>query len=194
MHVIQQNIAGERKRSEAMSGLNAFSNIAVPFIFMTILILGILKSVNVYDVFVEGAKEGLNTTIRIIPNLVGLIVAVGVFRESGAMDVLTYIFSPLCYMVGIPREVLPLVVLRPISGSASLALVADIMKNYGADSYIGRLASTIMGSTETIFYTLTVYFGSIGIKNIKHTLICALIADAAGVLAAVWICKVIFNA
>lgn len=177
-----------------MSGLNAFSNIAVPFIFMTILILGILKSVNVYDVFVEGAKEGLNTTIRIIPNLVGLIVAVGVFRESGAMDVLTYIFSPLCHMVGIPREVLPLVVLRPISGSASLALVADIMKNYGADSYIGRLASTIMGSTETIFYTLTVYFGSIGIKNIKHTLICALIADAAGVLAAVWICKVIFNA
>lgn len=174
-------------------GLNTFSNITVPLIFIVILIIGTSKGVNVYDVFVEGAKQGLNTTVGIIPNLVGLIVAVGVFRESGAMDVLTYMFTPLCYILGIPKEVLPLVILRPISGSASLALVADIMKNHGADSYIGRLASTIMGSTETIFYTLTVYYGSIGIKNIKHTLICALLADAVGVLAAVWICKVIFN-
>lgn len=176
-----------------MEIIKSLSSYAIPAIFMFILSFGLLKDVKVYDVFVDGAKEGITTVIRIIPNLVGLLVAVGVFRASGALDLLIYIVKPIGDALSIPTEVLPLAFLRPISGSASLALVSDIIKNYGPDSFIGRTASTMMGSTETIFYTLAVYFGATGIKNIRYTLLAALIADAASVLASVWICGAVFG-
>ena len=176
--------------------MNIFKDIsiyAIPAVFLIILTIGLYRDVKVYDVFVEGAKEGLSTTVRIIPPLVGLLVAIGVFRASGALDLLIYAAGPLARLAGIPSEALPLAFLRPVSGSASLALVSDIIKTYGSDSFIGRLASTMMGSTETIFYTLAVYFGSVGIKRIRYTLASALTADLVSVLVSVWICTVVFG-
>lgn len=175
-----------------MNVVKDLSVYAIPAIFLIILSAGMYKDIKVYDVFVEGAKEGINTVLRIIPPLVGLMVAVGVFRASGALDLLVYAAKPVTELLKIPSECVPLVFLRPISGSASLALVSDIFKANGPDSFVGRVASTLMGSTETIFYTLTVYFGSVGIKNIRYTLIAALAADFAGVIASVWICSLVF--
>ncbi len=165
----------------------------IPVLFILILIVGVLKKVKVYDAFVEGAKDGVTTVLKILPPLVGLMTAVAVFRASGALDFIIFLLEPIARLLGIPVETMPLALLRPVSGSASLALVADIIKKYGADSYIGRVASTMMGSTETIFYTLTVYFGSVGIKNIRYTLVAALIADGASVLASAWVCALIFG-
>lgn len=168
-----------------MSILNFISVSAIPAVIMIIIAIGIINRVDVFDSFTEGAKEGIATTVRIIPPLVGLMVAVGVFRASGALDILIKVAAPFFNYVGIPSEILTLAFIRPISGSAALAVVADIMKNFGPDSFIGLVACTIMGSTETIFYTLTVYFGSVGIKQIKFTLYAALIADIVGVIVAV---------
>lgn len=176
-----------------MDIIKSLSVYAIPVIFLAILSTGVYKDIKVYDVFIEGAKEGITTVIRIIPSLVGLLAAIGVFRASGALDLLIYAASPIASLLGIPSEALPLAFLRPISGSASLALVSDIIKTNGADSFIGRVVSTMMGSTETIFYTLAVYFGSAGIKNIRYTLAAALIADVASVLASVWACSMLFG-
>jgi spore maturation protein B len=176
-----------------MSVLNVLSAYAIPAIFLFILSTGMYRDVKVYDAFIEGAKDGITTVIKIIPSLVGLMVAIGVFRASGALDLLIYAVAPLAKVFGIPKEALPLALLRPVSGSASLALVSDIIKNNGPDSFIGRLVSTMMGSTETIFYTLAVYFGSVGIKNIRYTLVAALIADFISVIASVFICTLFFG-
>lgn len=166
---------------------------AIPLLFLLILGVALFKDIKVYDAFVEGAREGITTIVKILPPLVGMMTAVGVFRSSGALDAVIFILSPVATFLGIPRETMPLALLRPVSGSASLALVADIIKVYGPDSYIGRVVSTMMGSTETIFYTLTVYYGSVGIKNIRYTLAAALVADGVSVLASAWICAMVFG-
>lgn len=176
-----------------MSLIKAVSIYVIPVIFLSVLITGLYRGVKVYDVFVDGAKEGISTIIRIMPSLVGLLVAVGVFRASGAMDLLIYAAKPITGIFNIPSEALPLAFLRPISGSASLALVSDIIKVHGPDSFVGRVVSTMMGSTETIFYTLAVYFGAVGIKNIRYTLVAALIADAVSVIVSVWVCGLFFG-
>jgi len=173
--------------------LGAISGYAIPVIFLLILVFGISREVKVYDIFVEGAKEGISTIIRIIPTLVGLMVAVGVFKASGALELLVAVFMPVASLLGIPPETMPLALMRPVSGSASLALVAEIIRTYGPDTFIGRTASTMMGSTETIFYTLAVYFGSVGIKNIRFTLAAALFADLVSVTASAWACTMIFG-
>ena len=175
-----------------MEFIKTASVYAIPAMFVIILLAGIMNNVKVYDAFIDGAKDGITTVVKIIPSLVGLLVAIGVFRASGALDLLVFALNPVTSFLGIPSQVLPLALLRPISGSASLALVSDIMKQYGPDSLTGRIASTMMGSTETIFYTITVYFGAVGIKNIRYTLAAALLADLASVIASVWICKLIF--
>lgn len=166
---------------------------AVPVLFLLILGAGLLKKVKVYDAFVEGSSEGISTIIKILPSLIGLLTAVGVFRASGALDFLIYLVTPVASLLGIPAEAMPLALLRPVSGSASLALVSELISTYGPDSYIGRVVSTMMGSTETVFYTLAVYYGSVGIRNIKYTLIAALIADGVGVVASAWICALVFG-
>ncbi len=176
-----------------MEIMNMLSSYAVPVIFLGILSIGMYKDVKVYDVFIEGAKEGISTIVRIIPSLVGLMVAVGVFRASGALDLLIYAVNPVVRYLGIPTQTIPLALLRPVSGSASLALVSDILKANGPDSFVGRVASTMMGSTETIFYTLAVYFGAVGIKNIRYTLAAALFADLISVMASVWVCALFFG-
>ncbi len=176
-----------------MNVINWISLYAIPVVFLIILSMGAYKEVKVFDIFIEGAKEGIETVLKILPSLVGLLVAISVFRASGVLDLLIFAVKPLTDIFGIPSETLPLVFLRPISGSASLALVTDIIKRYGADSFVGRVVSTMMGSTETIFYTLTVYFGAVGIKKIRFTLLAALIADLVSVIASVWICTVLFG-
>lgn len=172
---------------------SSISLYAVPVLFLLILGAGLIKDVKVYDAFTEGASEGISTVIKILPTLIGLLTAVGVFRASGALDFLIYLLTPIASLLGIPAEAMPLVLLRPVSGSASLALVSELIKSYGPDSYIGRVVSTMMGSTETTFYALAVYCGSVGIKNIRYTLVAALIADGAGVVASAWICALVFG-
>jgi len=176
-----------------MGIIKFLSALAIPAMFLVILFTGLYKNVKIYDVFIEGAKEGITTVVRIIPALVGLLVAVGVFRASGALDLLIFAAKPLASLLGIPTEAMPLVFMRPISGSASLAIVSDILKVHGPDSFVGRVVSTMMGSTETIFYTLTVYFGSVGVKNIRYTLISALLADTVSIVVSVWICTLLFG-
>lgn len=168
------------------------SSAIIPLFMLIILTLGMIKKVKVYDCFVEGTKEGLSTALRVFPNLITMLVAIGIFRESGALEYIIKLLGPLFGLIGVPQEVLPLALLRPLSGSGGLAILTDILKNYHPDSFIGRVASTMMGSAETIFYTLAVYFGSIGIKDYRHTLPAALIADFSALIASVVVCSWVF--
>jgi spore maturation protein B len=175
------------------SALAQISIYALPIIILVILGAGMLRNVRVFDAFAEGAGEGIETMIKILPSLVGLMTAVGVFRASGALDFIVWLLKPAASLLGIPAEAMPLALLRPVSGSASLALVSDTISMYGPDSYIGRVVSTMMGSTETIFYTLAVYYGSAGVRNIRYTLLAALIADGISVIASAWVCALVFG-
>ncbi|HYE80688.1 MAG TPA: nucleoside recognition domain-containing protein [Clostridia bacterium] len=163
-------------------------NFIIPLIILLILAHGYIRGVKVYDAFIEGAKDGLMITFRILPYIAAMLLAVGMLRSSGGLDFTLYILRPLTNAAGIPEQVIPLIIMKPLSGSGALGILADILKRNGADSHAGVLASIIMSSTETIFYTITVYFGSVGIKNIRHTLAAAAIADIAGIAAAVLIC------
>ena len=157
-----------------------FGDYFVPILIAAIIIFALIKNVNVFDSFISGAREGISISIKILPTLVGLITAVAMFKASGALDLLTYGFKPVAKILAIPEEILPLAFLRPISGSGALALMENILKQFGPDSYIGRVAAVIQGSTETTFYAIAVYFGSIGIKNTKNVVPAALAADMAG--------------
>ena len=165
-----------------MTYLSAF---ALPVLIGAFLALGFAKKVNVYDCFVEGAKDGLQSLVGIVPPLVGLMVAIHMFRASGALELLANFLSPLLHTIHLPAEVLPLALLRPISGSASTAIVTDIFQTLGPDSPAGTIASVMMGFTETTFYTVAVYFGAVGVKNTRHTIAAALTADLTGMLLAV---------
>ncbi|MFC6806208.1 spore maturation protein [Methylophaga thalassica] len=146
------------------------------------------KKVNAYDAFIDGAKEGFETAITIIPYLVAMLVAIGVFRASGAMDMLAEGLRHLVLSLGLDDrfiEALPTALMKPFSGSGARAMMVDTMQTYGADSFAGRLSSIVQGSTETTFYVLAVYFGSVGIKHIRHAIGCGLAADFAGILAAI---------
>lgn len=164
----------------------------IPIIVVSITTYGMIKKVKVYECFVEGAKEGLAICVRIFPYLLAMLVAVGVFRESKALDYFIYIVKPVVKFIGLPPEVVPLVLVKPLSGSGAMGIFAEILNNFGADSYIGRVASIIIGSTETIFYTLTVYFGAVGIKKIRHTLWVAVMADMMCVILAVTLARLMF--
>ena len=165
----------------------------MPGFIIFVLAYGHLKGVNVYETFIEGAKQGLTTVVRVFPYMMAMFVAIGVFRSSGAMDILIRILSPVTSLLGIPAEVLPLALMRPVSGMASTGILGDILKTYGPDSFVGRVASTLMGSTETIFYTLSIYFGAIGIKKIRYTLWASLLTDLAGLFASIIICSIVFG-
>ncbi len=176
-----------------MGVIRQISDYAIPAIFIIIILAAILRKVKAYDLFIDGAKDGIETVIKIMPSLVGLLVAVGVFKASGALDLLIVLLKPVIDLLGMPPEVAPLALLRPISGSASFAFVTEIIKSFGPDTYEGRVAATMMGSTETIFYTLAVYYGSVGVKNIRYTLIAAIMADIISVIASLWACRFIFG-
>ena len=166
---------------------------AIPLIITFIVCYAyFVKKIKVYEVFCDGAKEGFTTAIKIIPYLVAILVAIGIFRASGAIDIMLKYLNPVLNFIGIPGEILPLAIIRPLSGSGANGVLNDIFLNYGADSMIGRISSTMAGSTETIFYTVAVYYGAIGIKKIRHTVLVGLIAQLASLLASVWICKLVF--
>ena len=167
----------------------------IPSLILLFLCYGMIKRVKIYEVFVTGAKDGFNVAINIIPYLVAILVAVGMFQASGAMDIMIKMIGPFTSRIGLPAEALPMAILRPLSGSGSYAVLASIIKDpkIGPDSYIGYLASTIQGSTETTFYVIAVYFGAVKIKKIRHTLLAALSADIAGIMASVFICSILFR-
>ncbi len=169
------------------------SDFMVPLLFVGILLHGYYKSVDIYDVFIEGAKDGFQTVLQIMPTLVGLMVAVGILRASGGLDVLSYIVSPLTNVIGIPKETVPLIFMRLVSSSASTGLLLDLFKNFGPDSFIGRFVSVMMSCTETVFYTMSVYFMSVKITKTRYTLSAALIANFVGVIASLYITKFAFG-
>lgn len=173
-----------------MKVINYISSIAIPIVIVIIIIYGILDKKKIYDIFVDGAREGMGIVIKIFPTLLGIFLAVGVLRSSGLLELITNGLSFFTNKIGLPSEVVPLALLRPISGSASLAVATDIMTRYGGDSKIGLIASTIMGSTETTFYTIAVYTSSVGVKKIRFVLAAALIADFVGMMTSVivWNC------
>jgi spore maturation protein B len=173
--------------------LAAISRWAIPALLVGIPLVGLIRGIKVYDVFIEGAKEGFNVAIRIIPFLVGILVAIGMFRASGAMDLLTNALRPAMAALGFPAELFPLVVLRTLSGSGSLALTTDIIKNYGPDSLTGRMAATMYGGSETTFYVLAVYFGAIGVKRTRHAIPAALVGDVVAAIVAVAVCTWMFS-
>ena len=168
------------------------SSWVIPVVILVIISGGLWKKVKVYEVFVDGAKDGFNVAIRIIPYLVAILCAIAAFRASGAMEFLSALISPVTGLIGMPAETVPLAIVRPLSGSGALGMMSDLVATHGADSFIGRLASTMMGSTETTFYVLAVYFGAVGIRRARHAVAAGLIADLAGVLAAVFICNLVF--
>lgn len=173
--------------------LNLVSTWAIPFLLLFIPLVGFIKKIPVYEAFVEGAEEGFTTAIKIIPFLVGMMVAISVFRASGAMDYLSLMLEPITSQIGAPSEILPLAIMRPMSGSAVLGMATELMRVYGPDSFIGRLSSVMQGTTDTTFFVLTVYFGSIGIKKYRYSVITGLTADITGFLAAVYICNLLFR-
>ncbi len=166
---------------------------AMPLMIVGIVAFGMGKRVNVYQSFTDGAKVGLENMVAIVPPLVGLMVGITMLRGSGAIDLLGSLLSPVLKPLGIPTEVLPLALLRPVSGSGSVAIVGDLMKNFGPDSLVGKIAAVMMGSTETTFYTVAVYFGAVGIKNSRHTLKSALLADFTGIMLSIYITKLFFG-
>jgi len=173
-----------------------FANVFLFLIIIGFILAGIRKKVNVYDAFVEGAKEGFSTAVRIIPYLVAILVAIGVFRASGAMDYLIGGIEKAVELCGINSDFvggLPTAIMKPLSGSGARGLMVDAMTTYGADSFVGRLACIFQGSTDTTFYILAVYFGSVGIAKTRHAVPCGLIADAAGIISAIFICYLFFG-
>lgn len=160
----------------------------LPVLILFILTFGVLRGVKVYETFVEGAKEGFLAVFKIAPYLLTMLFAIDMFRKSGAMDYLILLLTPIAVALAIPKGVLPMIIIKPLSGSGALGIMTDIMNTYGVNSMEGKIAAVMMGSTETIFYTLSVYFGACQIKKIRHSLPAALIAHFVGCLAAVYVC------
>lgn len=173
--------------------IQIISVLAIPLIIIFFILFCIIKKVKIYEVFVEGAKEGFNVAVRIIPYLVAMLIAIGIFRAGGAMDFLVKVLSPVTNLIGFPAEALPMALMRPLSGSGSLGIMSEIISAHGPDSFIGILVSTIMGSTETTFYVLALYFGSVNIKRTRHAVAAGIMADIAGILGALFIVKLLFS-
>jgi spore maturation protein B len=172
--------------------LDAISLWAIPVLLVAIPLVGLLRGVKVYDVFIDGAKEGFDVAVKIIPFLVGILVAIGMFRGSGAMDLLMAALRAIVASTGFPAELVPLTILRSLTGSGSLAFTTDLIKTHGPDSAIGRMAATLYGSSETTFYVLAVYFGAVGVTRTRHAVPAALIGDIVAAIAAVIICAWMF--
>lgn len=168
------------------------SNLFLPLLILFIIIYGIKKKVNVYDEFIEGAKEGINIGINLFPTLLGMIFSINLFINCGILPSILDLLKPIFSIIKVPVEIVPISILRPISGSASLVYLSELLNNYGPDSLIGRIASTIQGSTDTTFYVLTLYFGSVGIKKIRHSLFVGLISDVIGIIISIIIINLLF--
>lgn len=173
--------------------MEILSMLILPLLMVLIPMYGLVKKVPVYEEFVTGAKEGFDIGIRIIPYLVAILFAIGMFRASGALDALISVLQPVLSLVGFPAEVLPMAIMRPLTGSGSLAILVDLVHTYGEDSIIVKMAATMFGSTETTFYVLAVYFGAVNVKRTRYALQAGLIADFASVVASVTVCYWLFG-
>ncbi|WP_026889696.1 spore maturation protein [Clostridium beijerinckii] len=171
---------------------NYLSKSIIPIIFLLIITYGMFKGRKVYEWFIEGAKDGLMVTLRIFPYLLAMIIAVQVFREAKLMDLLNNLIAPLANFIGLPKDLIPLLIIKPLSGSGAIGVFTDIIKSLGPDTRTGLIASVVMGSTETIFYTITVYFGAIKVKKIRHTLWAAVFADATAIIMAIFMVNICF--
>jgi spore maturation protein B len=165
----------------------------IPFLIGFILLYGTFKKVPTYETFVEGGKEGIKIAISIIPFLVGMLVAISIFRASGALDFLVEFLRPAMSAIGVPAEVVPLAIIRPISGTAALGMTTDMIATFGPDSFMGRLASVLQGSTDTTLYVLTVYFGAVGIKKMGDALKVGLLADLVGIVVSILVVTFFFG-
>ena len=172
-----------------MNFINYLSGVAIPFTILIIVVYGVVERKKTFDIFLDGVKEGVQIVIKIFPTLIGLFVAIGLLRSSGIIDIIIQFIKPIIQFLKIPVEIMPLAILRPISGSASMAIATDIMKVYNVDSQIGFIASVIMGATETTIYTIAIYSSSIGIKKTRFVLIASLLGDLVGVVVAVMVCR-----
>lgn len=159
----------------------------IPIIVMVIITYGMFKGRKVYEWFIEGARDGLKVCLNIFPYLLAMLIAVNIFREAKLLDILNNLIAPIGSFIGLPKEVIPLTLVKPLSGSGAIGVLTDILKNHGPDTKIGLISSVIMGTTETIFYTLTVYFGAVQIKKIRHTLWSAILADLTAIIVSVFI-------
>ncbi len=173
--------------------VDAVSKLSIPFLLSVFPLYAMLRHVKVYEEFVDGAKEGFDVGIRIIPYLVAIMVAIGMFRAAGGIDMISHALNPVMQAFGFPPELLPMVLMRPLSGSGTLGMFAELVKQYGPDSLISRMGGTIYGSTETTFYVLAVYFGSVGVKRTRYALWAGITADFIGVVASVIICRMVFS-
>jgi spore maturation protein SpmA len=190
---VPQPTAETLHRSGFVRIVDAISKLSIPLLLSVFPLYAMLRGVKVYEEFVEGAKEGFDVAIKIIPYLVAILVAIGMFRAAGGIELLSQGLRPVLAAVGFPAELLPMVLMRPLSGSGTLGLFAELVKQYGPDTLISRMGGTIYGSTETTFYVLAVYFGSVGIKRSRYALLAGLTADLVGVIASVLTCKVMFS-
>ena len=172
--------------------MNKISNLIIPIMVLSVVIYGIYKKINIYDVFIDGAKESFEMIFTIFPYLLGMMLAINLFLHSNFLEIISNFISPILDLIGIPFDIVPMAIMRPISGNSSLAILNNIFLNYGPDSFIGRLASTIQGSTDTTFYVLTLYFGSVGIKKIRYSLLAGLFADLIGIITSIMIVKIFF--
>lgn len=173
--------------------VNAVSILAVPFLVCFFPLYAALRGISAYEEFVEGAKEGFQVAIRIMPFLVAMLVAIGMFRSAGGVKLITEALRPILQAVGFPPELLPMALMRPLSGSGTFAIFTDIVKEYGPDHFLSRAAGTIFGSTETTFYVIAVYFGSVAVKRTRHAVPAGLMADAAGMIGAIVFCRLVFR-
>ena len=172
--------------------LDFISLYILPLIIVIIPLYAIFKKVPIYETFISGAKEGFKVGVMIIPYLVAILVAIGMFRASGAIDMLSTALAPILNKIGMPADLLPLAIIRPLSGSGALGVMTEIASTHGADAFITKMAAVMVGCSETTFYVLTVYFGSVGISKFRHALWAGLIADFAGIVAAVAISNIVF--
>lgn len=176
-----------------MGTITLLSVWVIPIFILVVLLLATKKRLPTYELFVEGGKEGIEMAFSLLPFLVGMIVSITILRSSGALDAFIYLITPLLSWLQIPPEIVPLALIRPISGTAALGLTAEITQNYGPDSFIGRLAGTMQGSTDTTLYILTVYFGAVGITRMRYALKVGLLADLVGIIMAIIITTIVFG-
>ena len=172
--------------------VNVISNTMVLSFIVGIPLYAMIKKVNAFDAFVTGAKQGFETSISIIPYLIGMMVAIGMLRASGFFDLLSIALAPVLSAIGMPSELIPLAVVRPFSGSAATGVMAELIHQHGGDSWISKTAATMMGSTETTFYVIAVYFGAVSIKRTRHAIVAGLLADLTGIIVSVAACRYLF--
>lgn len=173
--------------------MTRFTDWIIPCVLAGIFLYGLCRGVDVFDCFLQGAKQGLHTAVGIIPALVGLLTAVAMFKASGCLAVLTEAIRPLADAIGFPAEVVPLALLRPVTGSGAMAIFNDLLHSYGPDTFIGRVASVLEGSTETTFYTIAVYYGAVSVRKSRHTLGASLSADFTGFALSVLTVRMLFG-